>query len=266
MIELLVVIAIIAILAALLLPALTQAKAAAQSLKCKNNLRQLGIALNSYVQDNQAYPVFNYDSAVDLPNVYWHVSLYSYTSQRWTNDLYKCPAYKGLTIDGNDDAVPLGSYGYNARGVQYLGSELGLGGVFTKIDPSGVTGDLTLNDFRIKETMVVAPSDMIALGDATLVWVSASTASLYYDLTAPETFCGEAQLDINVRNRETRPGFSRSTDFIRATKLRHNNTHNIAFCDGHVEAIKDEKLFDPSDTALRRWNIDHQPHPDLLLP
>jgi prepilin-type N-terminal cleavage/methylation domain-containing protein len=62
LIELLVVIAIIAILAALLLPALSSAKSAAQSAQCKSNLKQLGLALNMYVNDFHCYPQSEYGS------------------------------------------------------------------------------------------------------------------------------------------------------------------------------------------------------------
>lgn len=91
LIELLVVISIIALLVAILLPALGRARAAAYQIICKSNLKQFGIALHLYVADNDdTFPVMDYRKGV-MPGrlhpqgMYWCVQFSKYMGVKWTD-------------------------------------------------------------------------------------------------------------------------------------------------------------------------------------
>src|SRR5438309_1970214 len=71
LIELLVVIAIIAILAAILFPVFAQARAKARQASCLSNTKQLGLALQMYVQDYDETVVLNDNGSATVPRLGW---------------------------------------------------------------------------------------------------------------------------------------------------------------------------------------------------
>ena len=254
MTELMVVIAIVAILAALLLPALNRAMGRARQTQCMNNVRQLGLGLQQFVSDNHFYPL-SVDAEFDKSNrptnfntwteaIEYEVNGEDHRSSPsfWNKGVWLCPGVKSRGVLGQG----FNCYGYNAFGIGVSSnSSLGLGGHYGFAHVLQA-GQPPVVKPPVMASEIASPSDMMAIGDG-------------FHGNGIEIYSGQ---DLLWRHNAY-TGFQDAT----SPTARHLAKANVVFCDGHVESPTLKTLFeDTTDAALIRWNRDHQPHRELLGP
>lgn len=238
LVELLVVVAIIAILASLLLPALSTARGKARATECRNHLRQYGVYLRLYLDDFGFYP----PSLVVLGPTSLgaiHDPIAHHFNQRPPNQ----PAMIGWKL--RCAAQPSG-YGYNvyARGFAWNQDTplLDLGG---GLDDSAVLGIRP-----VPENRVVNPADMVAYTEF-VVW---RMRPLDLNTIVPEFPGPPAAYPIPVT------GNNRFTPAL----WPHGRGLNQLLCDGHVDWVSEKSFVRDADATRRRWFTDNQPHRELV--
>jgi prepilin-type N-terminal cleavage/methylation domain-containing protein/prepilin-type processing-associated H-X9-DG protein len=248
LIELLVVIAIIAILAAMLLPALNRAKIRSQVIGCMNNTRQLQLAWRMYAEDNHDMIPFAYATAPDA-------KAYSWVPSGPPLDLDANPTVQGnWDYDNTIKKSPIWLYCGNSRGIWHC--------------PADNSYGTTPQNIQVPRVRSVSMNNWVGgNGDSPPLykgfWGPGGNWLVYRklaDMLRPGpaltfVFLDERKDSINdgyfVTEMDGYPNIA-TTRIVDYPASYHNNACGFAFADGHSEIHKwrDSRTMPPLGTAL----------------
>lgn len=208
LVELLVVIAVVGILGALLLPALSQSKAAARRIQCVDNLRQLGLATQMYWDENDDF-TFRYQiGATNGGRLYWFGWLKPGAEGQREFDLTQGALYPFLQGSGVEICPSLdynnALYKHKARGAAY-----------------GYGYNLNLGQSSINTSRLSRPSDTVLMADAAQV----------NDFQAPASPDRPMIEEFYYVDADDGGGYPNA-------HFRHQKQANTLFADNHVDREK----------------------------
>lgn len=252
LIELLVVIAIIAILAAMLLPALSKAKAKGHQIACVNNVKQVSLGFLTYIGDfNDVFPAGAAKSPIDPQHedwIYWNADDATITNPNrsdrnkgplipylgnFNTNLFRCPGDQEIAKRqaGNLGATFFYPFSYTLNSVwdATVNDNRGIASI--------IQNDPSFKNVLFKSQMVKMPAQKLML-----VEEYASNSADAAKVTPDDGRWTPTGADPKTFGLKHAPPFSRTTSFI---SNRHNDRGNVSCADGHVEVQK------PSWGALR---------------